>query len=430
MNRTARLVLLWTAALLCVAGAALAIAWARFVPNDQEVAQRIVAQAEARLGVKVSIGAARLKLWPQPELVIEDARTVQPEPIVLKRLVAQARLLPLLRGRVEVDAVLVDGATLPQLSLRGLRVRPAAEAQADTGTLQVARLDFRDVVWITRHGLPLEFSGNAQFGPDWELRQADVVRPGVQPAVHLALTPLGSQHWKVAIEAGGGSANGEMELRTAADGSLALTGKLAPRGIDVAAALAGFKRHSALRGKASGETTLSAKGASIGELARSLHTRTLFTMAAPTLLHIDVDKAIRSFGQERAGQTALLSLTGQMDTQNGPDGMVVRYTALDARGQTFSATGQGSIANRRIDGELTVQLAGGLVGVPLKVTGPLKHPQVSVPASAVAGATAGAVIGTAVLPGIGTAIGASVGAAVGKLFGGGTDANRKAAPGR
>ena len=423
MHRTARLVLAWTAALLLLAVAALAIAWARFVPNDAEVAQRLAAQVEARLGVKVSIGAAHLKLWPKPELVIEDARTVQPEPIALKRLVAQARLLPLLRGRVEVDDVLVDGATLPQLSLRGLRVRPADGG--DAGTLQVARLEFRDVVWITRHGVPLEFSGSAQFGPDWELRQADVVRPGVQPAVHLALTPLGSQHWKVQIEAGGGSANGEMELKTAADGSLALTGKLAPRGIDVAAALASFKRHSALRGKASGETTLSASGASIGDLARSLHTRTLFTVASPTLLHIDVDKAIRSFGQEREGQTALLSLAGQMDTQNGPDGMVVRYTALQAKGQTFSATGQGSIANRRIDGELTVQLAGGLVGVPLKVTGPLSKPQVSVPASAVAGATAGAVIGTAVLPGIGTAIGASVGAAVGKLFGG-NDAGKKA----
>jgi len=98
--------------------------------------------------------------------------------------------------------------------------------------------------------------------------------------------------------------------------------------------------------------------------------------------------------------------------------MVVRLTGLQAKGQTFSARGEGTIAKRRVEGELTVDLAGGLVGVPLKVSGPLGQPQVTVPKGAVAGAAAGAAIGTAVLPGIGTAIGAGIGAAVGKLFGG------------
>jgi uncharacterized protein involved in outer membrane biogenesis len=424
MHRVVRLGLLSIAIVLALAAGVLGVLWVKFVPNDQEVAQRLIDLAQARLGVKVTVGSAHLRLWPQPELLIEQAQTVQPQPIAFKRLVAQARLLPLLRGQVELTGVLVDGAVLPQLSLRALRVQPAP-AGADAPAVQLERLEFRDVVWITRHGLPLEFSGSAQFGPGWQLHEADVVRPGVQPAAHLALTPLAGNRWKVAIEAGGGCANGEMVQRTEDDGTLALTGRLAPRNIDVAAALAGFKRHSALRGRASGQTTLSATGATVGELARSLHTTTVFSVASPTLLHIDVDKAIRSFGKEREGQTTLLSLAGRMDTQNGADGMVVRYTGLEARGQTFSASGQGSIANRTIDGELTVQLAGGLVGVPLKVSGPLKHPRVSVPASAVAGATAGAVIGTAVLPGIGTAIGASVGAAVGKLFGG-SDAGSKA----
>jgi hypothetical protein len=144
----------------------------------------------------------------------------------------------------------------------------------------------------------------------------------------------------------------------------------------------------------------------------------VFTVASPTLLHIDVDKAISSLGKDRAGQTPLQSLSGQLDTQNGADGMVVRFTSLKAKGQSFSATGHGSIANRHVEGELTIDVAGGLVGVPLKVSGPVAQPQVTVnvPQSTVA-AGAGAAIGTAVLPGIGTAIGAGVGAAVGKLFG-------------
>ncbi|MFC5496849.1 hypothetical protein ACFPOE_04820 [Caenimonas terrae] len=418
MQRVLRLSLLSIALLLALAAAALLLAWMKFVPDDAEVARQVAAQAGQRLGTTVRIGSAHLRLWPQPTLVIEDASTSQPQPITIKRLVAQARLMPLLHGRLQLDDVLVDGAVLPQLSLRALHAAPAPAASAP-GALQVERLDFRDVVWITRHGLPLEFSGNARFGPDWQLRDAEVLRPGVQPAARLLLTPQGEHRWKVELQVGGGSANGEVALRTGPDGAMALSGRLVPRDIDVAPALAGFKRHSALQGKASGQTTLSASGSSVGELARSLHTRTLFTVASPTLLHIDVDKAIRSFGQDRSGQTALLALAGQMDTQNGADGMVVQYSGLQARGQTFSASGHGTIANRRIEGELTVDLAGGLVGIPLRVSGPLSKPQVNVPARAVAGAAAGAAIGTVVLPGIGTAIGAGVGAAVGKLFGGG-----------
>ncbi len=417
MNRTARLALAWTAIGAAAIAGALALAWHRLVPSDEEVLQQIVAQAEARLGVEVTIGSARLKLWPQPELVIEDAATVQPQPIRIRRLVAQASLLPLLRGQVHLEAVLVDGGVLPQLSLRGLRVKPAAQVH-EADAVQLAALEFRDVVWITRHGLPLEFSGKARFGPGWKLRDAEVVRPGVRPVARMALTPAGADQWNVELQVGGGSANGQVTLKTAADGALALSGQLAPRNIDVHSALAGFKRHSALQGKASGQTTLSASGATLGELARSLHTRTAFTVGSATLLHIDVDKAVRSFGQDRAGQTALLSLGGQLDTQNGPDGMGVRLTGLQAKGQTFSASGQGTIANRRVDGELTVDLVGGLIGVPLKVSGPLAQPQVTVARGAMTGAAAGAAIGTAVLPGIGTVIGAGVGAAVGKLLGG------------
>jgi hypothetical protein len=187
----------------------------------------------------------------------------------------------------------------------------------------------------------------------------------------------------------------------------------------VQTALSSFKRHSAVHGKASGETQLSASGNNIGDIARSFHTRTTFSVASAALMHIDVDKAIRSFGKDRSGQTPLVSLTGQMETQNTPGGMVVRYTALQARGESFSATGHGTIANRHVEGEIRVDLAGGLVGVPLKISGPLAQPNVSVPAQAVAGAAAGAAIGTAVLPGIGTVIGAGLGTAIGKLFGGG-----------
>ena len=396
---------------------ALGLAFALLVPGDKELAARFAVQAEARLGVKVAIGAVHWQLAP-PALVIEDAATLQPEPIVFKRLVIQPNLDALLRGRVKLSHVLVDGGVMPQLSLRALKIQPAPPDQEDHEPL-IEQLRFRNLTWITRHGIPLEFEGNTFFDGGWLPRQLELVRSNVQPLTQLTLEREGaSDRWQVQLLLGGGTAHGQIALQAQDDGALKLTGQLEPREVEVESALAAFKRHSAVRGKAAGRTTLSASGKGVAALAQSLHTRTQFSVASATLQNIDVDKAIRSLGQDRAGKTPLQSLTGTMDTQNTPNGIEVRYSGIQARGETFSASGGGSIINRRINAEVKVDMIGGLIGVPLKVTGMLNAPQVSVaiPVSTVAGAAAGAVIGTAVLPGVGTAIGAGVGAAIGKLF--------------
>ncbi len=214
----------------------------------------------------------------------------------------------------------------------------------------------------------------------------------------------------------GGTANGQIALRQGEDGRLQLTGHVAPEKIDVASALDAFKVHSPVRGKVSGQTQLSAAGANVTQLAASLQTHTTFSVSPATVLHIDVDKAIHSLGADHAGQTPLRSLTGQMDTTNTPDGMIVRFTDLQAQGDSFTAKGGGTIAKRQVEGQMTVDVAHGLVGVPLKVSGPLANPHVSVQTSAVSGAAAGAAVGTAVLPGVGTAVGAGLGGMIGKLF--------------
>ena len=416
MTRAARWTLWTLLGLLALAGTLVA-AFIALVPSDEELAARLAAQAEAALGVKVSLGSVAWQMFP-PAVVIENAATVQPQPIRFRRLIAQPMLLELLHRRLRFDHVLLEDGVLPQLSLRALRVRPATPGADVPGPL-VEQLRFTNLIWITRHGLPLEFDGNVLFDAGWRPREADIVRPGVKPVTQLKLARDGdADRWKVSLALGGGTANGQFSIEPGKDGLLQLSGALEPRNVEVDSAMAAFKRHSVVHGKASGRTALSASGAAIGELARSLHTRTQFSVAGASLLHIDVDKAIRSFGKDRTGQTALQSLSGQMDTQNTPEGMVVRYSAIQARGETFSAHGGGTIANRQIDGQLTVDIIGGLVGVPLKVSGPLGSPQVSVPGSAMAGAAAGAAVGTAVLPGVGTAIGAGVGAAIGKLFGG------------
>ncbi|MDP3826151.1 MAG: glycine zipper domain-containing protein, partial [Polaromonas sp.] len=144
-----------------------------------------------------------------------------------------------------------------------------------------------------------------------------------------------------------------------------------------------------------------------------------------TLLRFDLDKAVRSFGQEHAGQTVLDAVSGQLDTQNTPRGMVTQVTGIKASSGALSASGQARLANRQIEAEFAVDLVDGIVGVPLVLSGPVDKVAVSVSG----GAVAGAVLGTAVLPGIGTAIGARLGATLGRMFDSGPDRQPgKAAP--
>ena len=410
MTRTAR----WTIGVLLALGAvavALLAAFAWLVPDDRAVAQRVALGAEQRFGVKLTVGSARLELWPLPRVTLENVATAQDPPISVRRVVAHLRLSDLLRRQVSIESVDIDGAVVPQSSLMRLPPRTTAGG-AEPLTIQQVR--FRDLNWITRYGKELAFEGSVSLEAGAGLRRAELVRTGAQPEVQLTLTLDGTDQWNVKWKIGGGTADGRITLRRGEDGKLQLTGQLAPREVELAGALDAFKVRSPVQGKASGQSELSASGANLSALAASLRTRTTFSVSSATLLRIDIDKAIRSFGKDRAGQTTLRSLNGRMDTQNTPDGIVVRYSGLKAQGESFSATGEGTIAKRQVNGKATVDLAGGLVGVPVAINGPLAAPNVSIPTSAVASTAIGAAVGTAVLPGIGTALGAKLGEMLGR----------------
>ena len=399
--------------------ALLAVVLLSLIPSDEELASRASAELEAALGVPVSVGALHWRLMPAPAVVIEDVATRQSQAIEIKKLTAYPDAAALWQRRLKVDLAVVQGAVLPQLSLHELGRAPGAAApgpqsQFKVDGLPLARLEFREVTWISRRGIRTVYEGKADFDAGWRPRAAQIRRPDAIPPADLALTRQGqADRWDVSNHIGGGTAHGEVQLQKNDKGGLRLTGKFQPRNIDVASALQAFKRRAIVAGKASGETTLSASGDNPGELARSLHTTTSFSMGRSTLLRFDLDKAIRSLGHEHAGQTPLDSITGQIDTQNTPQGMVVTYSRLKTSSGVLSATGKARVANRQIDAELAVDLVDGVVGVPLTISGPVDRVQVSVPASALAGAA----VGTAVLPGVGTAIGARIGAAIGKLFG-------------
>lgn len=400
------------AVVLAVSLGALWLALVLVLPSDEALAVRAAGELQRRLGVPVTLGALHWRLLPVPVVALQDAATRQPQPIQIKKLTIYPNLAALLDGRFKVDRMEVDGAVVPQLSLRALDQGLRASGPGTTAT-PLERFVFRDLRWIARYGIAVVYDGEIDFDPNWRPRQAQLRRPDFKPATDLSLTRQGQEdRWVTRINVGGGTAHGEVRLQARAKGRLYLDGKLQPRGIEVASALAAFNRRSIIAGKASGNTTLSANGDTAGELAQSLHSKTTFTMSRATLLRFDLDKAIHSAGKEHAGQTPLDSVSGQLDTQNTPQGIVVDYTGIKASSGALSASGRARVAKRQIEAEFSVDLVEGVVGLPLQVNGPLENVKVSVPR----GVVAGAALGTAVLPGVGTAIGARVGAALGKIF--------------
>lgn len=395
------------------------------MPSEEALALRAAAIATEQLGVQVTVGRLHWQVFPTPQVVLEEVATDQPQPVQLRRLSAFPQLARLLRGQVVLDRLELDGAVVPQLSLRGLGKKDKADATAtamSTGgsdAVPVAHVSFRDVQWISRTGIAVVYEGEADFDPQWRPRQVQIRRPDFSSATSLTLTRQDSaDRWRTEVMLGGGTAHGEVELQTAPDGGLRLTGQLTPKAVEVQSALAAFNRRSPVAGKASGKTTLDARGQTVVDLAQTLHTQTTFTMAPATLVRFDLSKAIRTLGADHAGTTPIDSLSGQLDTQNTPDGMVSRFTQIKARSGVLSASGEATLAQRQIDATFAVDLVDGLVGVPLRVEGPVNEPRFSVPG----GAVAGAALGTAVLPGVGTAIGARVGGLLGKLFGSETPA--------
>ena len=402
------------------------------IPKDEELARRAAARLTEVSGVPVTVGALQWRVLPAPSVVLQNVVTTQSRPIELKQVTMYFELGALLQRRVKVERVLLEGATVPQLSLRALAKKVGAGSAPPTrlfavDELPLARFEFRDVIWLTRRGLAAVYEGEIDFDANWRPRIGQLRRPGVVPAADLTVTREGQEdRWATRIHLAGGTANGEMRLQTRTNGRLHLDGTLKPEGIDAALAVTTFNRRAVLAGKASGVTTLSADGDTVDELAQSLRTQSTLRVNRARLLHFDLEKAIRSAGREHAGQTPLDSLTTQVDTQNTAQGIVIDFSNVKASSGALTATGKGRLANQTIEAEGAVDLVSGLVGVPLTVSGPVSAVKVSVPTSAIAGAA----VGTAVLPGIGTAIGARIGSTLGNIFGSKPKPKPDLAPGR
>ncbi|MDQ0015267.1 hypothetical protein J2W23_003666 [Variovorax boronicumulans] len=407
------------------------------LPSDEEVAVRISEGFEKRFGVGLKVGGAHWALLPTPVLVLSDIATDQPRPVTLRRVTAQLKLTELLHRVIAVDELEIESLVLPRESVRAFRGKGpkpheggnviALPAPWTLAPIPLEQVRWRDVVWIDRRDIALAYDGEIAFDANWRPRQARVERAGATPPARLRLDrEAGQDRWRTRIDVGGGTWNGVTLFETPAGGKLRLSAELEPRQVDIEGLVQAFGRRTSVAGKVNGHSTLVAEADEaneLGALVRSLHTRTTFSVRPATLTRLDIAKAVTTAGISRGGTTQLDELTGTLDTQGTEDGIVMRYTNLKARSGVLTASGNLRLFNRKMEGDLAVDLVDGVVGVPLKIGGSVSDPEVSL----TGGALAGAAVGSAVLPGVGTAIGARVGQQVEKLFGGG-EPEKKPAP--
>jgi len=387
-----------------------AVCW---LPSDKELAIWLAAEASERLGVELTIGSVRWELLPTPVVVVNDLRTQQMQPVVIQHIKAYPGLRMLLDHKLLFERVDIDTAVFPRNSVRAMYVRPGVREDDVSDVVPLEHLRFRNLTWISYSGIPLAYDGEIDFAPRWRPWRAELRRPGITPAFTLTLArEAEADRWQTRIQIGGGTAHGNAELRTAANGAMHLSGQLVPQDIEVASALASFSRRSPIAGKGAGQTTFVADGNSLGELARSLHTHTVFSVHRATLLRLDLNEAIRTAGTSHHGQTDLEALTGLMDTQNGDEGTRVTFTDIRASTGKFTAAGKATVDHGQVEASGKLDLLEGTVSVPFSLSGPMAKPNISV----APGFLAGAAVGTAVLPGIGTVIGARIGSAIGEVL--------------
>jgi hypothetical protein len=377
------------------------IATALLLPSDEDLRRRLVAELNDRYPVTVTINRAHWQLLPRPLLSVQGVVTQHAVPVRIDSLTLHPQLdWDLLRGRPRLARVVLDDAQLPTQSLRAFRSPrqngcPSTEQRKQAARLPLKRFELRNVVWISQTGVSLPLEGEIEFQPDWRPGFVEVRRSAYTPVTDLRLDRDGSaDRWAARFRLGGGVAKGALDLRTAADCLLMVTGTLRLREVDVELAAAGLNRRTAVGGQGDGTTKLGARGYTAGQLGSSLRLRTAFAISPAKILRFDFDKAVRTLGRDFAGTTTMDSLAGVMDLQNTPDGTVIEYSGVSARAERFLGTGQATVFNRRVEGDGKVAVLKDLVNVPFHVSGPTWDIEVSLRMGTKPGAVLSRPVGT------------------------------------
>jgi hypothetical protein len=388
---------------------------------------RVTQDASEMLGVPVNLAHIELQFWPLPALQVTEL-TLQTQPaITLQQLALRPAWAQLLRGRLRLAAVRVQGLTLNQHALDKLislqkkkllaQTKQGLEPKnANEDVNLPERVDLDLVDWLDDKGKPTRLGAHLQFSSTGELDGAAFKVLSGQFEGAQAQIERSDLRWSVDARLAGGSIKGWVSAQRLPDASspLEVSGELQTRQLEVGR----LTTPVVLSGVLEADTTLSARAPAWGDVAEQLQSQSRFTVRHAVVHGLDLEKAVRTVGLSRGGQTPLDVLAGQLSTH----GMALHFSQLVASSGALSATGQVRVSpSAALSGGVQVVLGastlGKTVGVPLELGGTLADPQVSLTRSAMLGAA----IGTVVMPGVGTGAGASLGDRVGtglnKLFG-------------
>ncbi|MBL8384979.1 MAG: AsmA family protein [Burkholderiales bacterium] len=210
----------------------------------------------------------------------------------------------------------------------------------------------------------------------------------------------------------GGRAGGSVEVAWAK--GVRMAGKAEVSGLDIAPLLQALKVKASLAGQLQANGSFRAQAPRAAALADAFNAEFAFKVDQGVLRGFDLASAAKTLvkGGSGGGETRFDQFTGNVQLA----GRAVRLRNLKVASGVLDARGNIDVSPARaLGGRVEVDLkgTGGLVGVPLAVSGTVADPVV-LPTK---GALAGAAVGTVLLPGVGTSLGSSVGDRLGRMFG-------------
>ncbi len=405
--------------LLLAAGLALGF---HFGLGSNELKQWLGNQASATLGHAVVLNQVRVSLLPLGVALQGIEIQTQP-PLLLSRLELLPTWSALLKGRLGLASVNLQGALLPAQAIEALRVGLAKNSGASsTGALGLPkRLKLEDVRWIDAKGEALTLDVQAQLGADGFPLEVDLeIKKGLLEGAKLHVQQQ-NQGWIFLIKLAGGTIKGDLQFQPAArpGASFELKAQAETRDVELAALISSLGPQRVgrpiLSGRLHATTELSVRAANLASLGHAMHTHSSFTVRQAVLHSMDLAKAVKTVGLSRGGETQLDVLAGQLNSR----GRALEFTNLVASSGILSATGGIAISARQgLSGRINVDLLSAPgVGIPLVLAGTVAAPELNL----TRGALVGAALGTVLMPGVGTGAGASAGDKMGekikKFFG-------------
>ena len=314
-----------------------------------------------------------------------------PAPVTLGRLHAKDVAIVLAAGPlpvVEATVELGEGNLVRTLAVKTADGKARIDAVPDG---EGWKLNLNATDWQLPLGPPLKF--------------AELKATGRTEGTRLVLPTIHARLYEGQVDG-----NAELDWKK----GMRLAGQANATGLAIAPLVTALKLKAALSGKLDASGPFKAQAATPAALADAINADIAFNVHDGVLHGVDLASAAKSLfkGGGSGGQTRFDQLTGNVRVA----GRAYHLRNVKVASGVLNAGANVDInPARQLSGRVDVDLkgTGGMVGVPLAISGTVGAP-VLMPTK---GSLAGAAIGSVLLPGVGTAAGSSIGDKIGKLFG-------------